>query len=147
MGLSVRDFKLGFEVALVARSRSNRTTRILGLKPFAHFIFMQGYMEYIAHARSYTALFQPASAIPEKASRETNNSTATFDANIHGMAIISCNARKGRLKLTEMRALRTAHTCGDFCLLQSNVEQLNCLSCLSVLPYDVSFAFCPFRSK
>ena len=38
--------------------------------------------ECITQARSYTALFQPANAITEKALRETNNSRITFDLNI-----------------------------------------------------------------
>jgi hypothetical protein len=59
--------------------------------------------EYIAHARSYTSLYQPAIAMPEnleKASGETNNSTVKFDATIHKAAIISCDAGKGKRKPT-----------------------------------------------
>jgi hypothetical protein len=44
-------------------------------------------MECITQARSYTALFQPASAIKGKASRETNNLRIIFDANILMTAI------------------------------------------------------------
>ena len=43
--------------------------------------------ECITQARSYTTLFQPASAITGKASRETNNSRITFDSNILMTAI------------------------------------------------------------
>ena len=64
--------------------------------------------ECIAHARSYTALFRLASATWEKDSREANNSRATSDANIDKEAIISCDARKGRLAQSGLRALRTS---------------------------------------
>ena len=43
--------------------------------------------ECITKAKSYNALFQPMSAITGKASRETNNSRITFDANIPMTAI------------------------------------------------------------
>src|SRR5271168_3959762 len=43
--------------------------------------------ECIKQARSYNALFQPASAITGKTFREANNSRITFDANIPITAI------------------------------------------------------------
>jgi hypothetical protein len=47
----------------------------------------QSSTECITQARSYTALLQLASAITGKASRETNNSRITFNANIPMTAI------------------------------------------------------------